>query len=113
MFAKDSPKRRKKETFTISFRVDANHLKLLEKGASSYGLSVHEYARMRLLEALDRQDETRILEEATGIKRSVEGLRDDVAATLEVILMNTTKAATPEDQGRIRQWINQYLRRGE
>lgn len=107
MPASGSPKKRRKETFTISFRVDAHHLGQLEKGAASYGISVHEYARQRLVELLERQDETRLLEDAAATRRSVEGLRNDVAATLEVILLNTV---TKTDPGRIRDWINQNLR---
>lgn len=106
-------KSRKRETFTIGFRVDAYTLGQLEKGAAAYGISVHEYARQRLLELLERQDEARLLEETAGVRRGVEGLRSDVAATLEVILINTTKATTTEEQARIRAWISQFMRRDE
>lgn len=75
-------KKRKKETFTISFRVDGHYLGQLEKGAAAYGISVHEYARQRLIELLERQDEARLLEEAAKTRRGVEALRNDVALSL-------------------------------
>ena len=104
---KTPPKRRKRETFTIGFRVDAHTLFQLEKGASSYGISVHEYARQRLVELLERQDEARLLEEARAMRQSVEGLRGDVAATIEALLLNLTEIPGAE----IRTWIGQNLRR--
>lgn len=110
MPAREGPKKRKKESFTISFRVDAYQLTQLEKGAAAYGMSVHEYARQRLGELLERQDEARLLEEAQVTRRSVEGLRADVAATLEVILLNTVKDANP---AQVRQWISQNLQQDD
>ena len=98
--------RRKKETFTIGFRVDGHTLSQLEKGAAAYGISVHEYARQRLLELLERRDEARVLEAAEKTQQGVEALRSDVAAALEVILLNTTKG----DPARIRDWIDSHLR---
>lgn len=106
MSANGNTKTRKKETFTVSYRVDSHHLSQLEKGAARYGISVHEYARQRLTELLDRQDEVRLLDEAATTRQQVQGLRDDVAATLEVILLNMTKG----DPSQIREWIRTHLR---
>ena len=103
---KPAAKRRKKETFTISFRVDGFHLSRLEKGATRLGMSVHEYARLRLSELLERQDEARLLDETARLRRGVEGLREDVAATLEAILLNLTDA----DSEQIRALIEAHLR---
>jgi hypothetical protein len=97
---------RKKESFTISYRVDSATLMQLEKGASPYGISVHEYARQQLMEKLEGRGEARILAETEATRGSVEDLRNDVATTLEVILLNTTKTA-PE---KIRDWVNTHLR---
>ncbi len=99
----------KKVSYPISFRVDNATLAHLEKGAARYGISVHEYARQRLLELLERADETRLLGEAQATRQSVEGLRGDVATTLEVILLNTTQSE-PE---RIRDWVNTHLRQND
>lgn len=110
MPAKEGAKRRKKETFTISFRVDADHLGQLEKGATPYGVSVHEYARIKLLESLDCQEENRILEETEAIRRTLEGLQNGVAATLGAVLINVTEATGQEDQDRIRGWVRDCFR---
>ena len=99
----------KKVSYPLSFRVDGATLAQLEKGAARYGISVHEYARQRLLELLERADETRLLGEAQATRQSVEQLRGDVATALEVILLNTTQSE-PE---RIRDWINTHLRGGD
>jgi len=109
--AKDSTKRtpvkRKRETYTIGFRVDNYYLALLEKGAAAYGISVHEYARQRLTELLDHQEETQILESISAVKSDVADLREDVARSLEVILVNITKG----EPSKIRAWISENLRR--
>lgn len=99
--------RRKRQTYTVGFRLDAFYLGLLERGASVYGISVHEYARQRLIELMDRQEETRLLEETTQTRVAVFELREDVARALEVLLVNLT-SARPE---AIRDWIAQNLRR--
>lgn len=96
----------RKVSYPISFRVDGGALSQLEKGAARYGISVHEYARQRLLELLEKQDEARLLEAARTTQRGVEGLRGDVATALEVILLNTTQS----DPEKIRDWINTHLR---
>ena len=101
--------RRKKETYTIGFRVDAYTLSQLEKGAAIYGLSVHEYARQRLLELLERRDEARVLEASERTQQGVEALRSDVATTLEVILLNFTTGSP----AHIRDWIDTHLRNSE
>ena len=81
----------------------------LERGASRSGQSVHEYARQRLFELFEKQDEARLLAEAQATRRSVENLRNDVATALEVILLNTTQTE-PE---RIRDWVNTHLRQSD
>ena len=103
---RNTTKKPRKVTYPISFRVDNATLGQLEKGAARYGMSVHEYARQRLVELLEKQDETRLLEAAGITQRGVERLRSDVATALEVILLNTT----PSEPERIRDWINRYLR---
>jgi hypothetical protein len=99
--------RKKRPTFTVAFREDAYYLGLLERGAAVYGISVHEYARQRLNELLDRQEETRLLEETSQTRAAVFELREDMARALEVLLVNLTSAG-PE---AIRDWIGQNLRR--
>ena len=106
MTAKKPQNKPRKVSYPISFRVDSATLGQLEKGAARYGISVHEYARQRLTELLEKQDEARLLEAARVTQRGVQGLRSDVATALEVILLNTTQS----DPERIRDWINIHLR---
>ncbi|MDE2125250.1 MAG: hypothetical protein KGJ62_01525 [Armatimonadetes bacterium] len=88
--------------------MDEYYLAILEKGAASYEISIHEYARQRLLELLDRHDETRLLAELDQVTADVAELREDIARSLEVILVNLTKG----DAQAIRSWISDNLRRG-
>ena len=108
---KKPTKKPRRETHTVGFRVDDYTLTRLERGAAAYGISVHEYARQRLLELLDRQEEVRLLEEATTTRQSVERLREDVAMTLEIILINIRDADTEEKRVPIRDWVRRHLKR--
>ena len=100
---------RKKESFTISYRVDSAILTQLEKGAAPYGISVHEYARQQLLEKLENKGEARILGEIKATRGSVDDLQNAIAMALQVILMNTTQ--TPPET--IRDWINTHFRQSD
>lgn len=100
--------RKARPTFTVGFRLDGYYLTLLEKGAATFGISVHEYARQRLLELLDRQEEAHLLAEMSEVRGGVVELREDIARTLEVILVNVTKG----DSSKIRAWVDSNLRRG-
>jgi hypothetical protein len=102
--------RKKRVTYTIGFRLDEYYLSRLERGAAAYGISIHEYARQRLVELLDRQEEARLLEEAERTRAAVESLREDLAITLEAVLLNLSRA----DPATIRTWVDEHLRlRGE
>jgi len=94
---------------TIGFRVDTYYHSLLARGASAYQISVHEYARQRLLELLDRQEEVRLLEEAALTRAAVEALREDLARSLELLMANFVPNADPL---QLRAWIDANLRRG-
>lgn len=98
--------RRRQETTTVSFRVDTARLKALERGALDIGVSTHEYARILTYQTLDRLEEIQFTEELERTRNEIESLRDDVAASLEVILTNTTKAEVKQ----IRAWIDANLR---
>lgn len=99
--------RKKRPSYTVGFRLDSYYVSLLERGAAAYEISIHEYARQRLVELLDRQEETRLLEEASQTRVAVSSLREDLARTLEVLLANLTSA----DPKAIRDWISANLRR--
>lgn len=106
-------RRPKRETFTVGFRVDTSDLARLERGAARAGISVHEYARVRLLELLDREEESHLVAEAhktqlitERVGENLDLLRSDVALTLEILLLNLT----PGDPQQIRRWIDENLR---
>jgi len=105
----DAPKRgrpRRQETTTVSFRVDTARLRALERGAAEVGVSAHEYARLLTFQTLDRHEEVQFAEEIAQARREITALREDLAASLEVILTNTTKA----ESRQIRAWIESNLR---
>jgi hypothetical protein len=104
------PRYQKDTLFPLSFRVDTKHLTMLEEGASRLGISVHEYARIRLYDELDSKREEEILAKQRRAEAQLELLREDVASSLEIILLNTLGGAKEED---IRQWVSIHLRRGQ
>lgn len=97
---------RRQDTTTVSFRVDGARLRALARGASEIGVSPHEYARILTYRILDRQEEVQFAEEVAVARREIASLRNDLAASLEVILANTTRAEAPQ----IRAWIDANLR---
>lgn len=100
-------RKRRRVTYTVGFRVDAHYLALLEKGAAAYGISLHEYARQRLVELLDRQEEVRLLEAATRTREELEDLREDLARLLQILLVNLGQA----DPAAVRALVDAHLRR--
>jgi hypothetical protein len=104
----------KRETFTIGFRVDAYTLAQLEKGAAAYGLSVHEYARQRLLELLERQDEARTLDAVAEMRQEIRALREEMRACLletnTLVLMNLVEEERPN---QVRDEVAHALQRAE
>ena len=87
----------KKETYTISFRLDSHYLSRLEEAAAGNEVSLHEQARRLVVESLNGNDgqsgTEQVLEELarlreevaglTSIRQQVEELRDDITEALE------------------------------
>lgn len=84
----------KKETHTISFRLDTHYLLQLEEAASRSGVSLHEQARRLVIDSLNRTDsQAEVLEQLTSLRQdlvkvgTIEGqiqeLRDDLAEAVE------------------------------
>ena len=99
---------RKRETFTVGFRVDGAHLAALEQGAAALCVSVHEYARILVFGALDRSGETRILEEVEDTRREVRTLRAELLDAVALILANVVDEE--EEPGDIRALVEKALR---
>ena len=100
-------KRAKKEpTFTVSYRLSASHLAKLEALASRHNLSVHEQARILLLDVLENEADEEI---KTGISRMREELQDfklSVAVGIEALLV---KAGNVEKE-TAKDWITEQFR---
>ena len=84
----------KKETHTISFRLDTHYLLQLEEAASRSGVSLHEQARRLVIDSLNRTDsQAEVLEQLASLRQdlvkvgTIEGqiqeLRDDLAEAVE------------------------------
>ena len=99
-------RRRRPETFTVSFRVGPAQRKVLEERAAAWGVSVHECARNLLLETLEDAERARVRDEVKGVDRQVGRLREDIAATLEMLLLNLT----PANEEDVRRWVSENLR---
>jgi hypothetical protein len=103
-----TPKRRRRpETFTVSFRVDSSHLKDLEKGAVELGISLHEYARILTYQALDQELQEKLLDGQERTEKRLDALREDIALTLETVLLNVVKGTSKE---QLQSWVDENLR---
>ena len=99
-------KAKKEPTFTVSYRLNASYLAKLETLAERHNISVHEQARILLLDALDNRSEEEI---KTGIKRTREEVKDlklSVAVAFEALLV---KAGNVEKE-TAKEWITEQFR---
>ena len=100
-------KRAKKEpTFTVSFRLNTSSLAKLEAIASRHNLSVHEQARILLLDLIEGEADEEI---KTGIRRTREEIQDfklSVAVAFEALLV---KAGNVEKE-TAKEWITEQFR---
>lgn len=86
---------KKRESFTVGFRLDATHLARLEEEANRYGISLHERARQIVMEHLGDTERGKILDKVIEVKESVSEvseevikLRGDLAEAVEWIVKN-------------------------
>lgn len=96
MSQNDKTKTAKKETYTVSFRIDSHHLSLLEGEAGKHGISIHEQARRMVIDDLSRQETGELLEKLTAIQKqtarvesvetSIAELRSDLAEAVDWIV---------------------------
>jgi hypothetical protein len=84
----------KKETYTISYRLDAHYQQQLEALAVRNGVSQHEQARRLLVESINgANNQEQVIEQIAGlrqevaslasIRQQVDELRDDITEALE------------------------------
>ena len=79
---------KKRDTFTVSFRIDELRVKELERAAGEFGISVHEYARILVCQALDGTSESQVLEELDGVRGDVRAMRDELLNGVTLLLTN-------------------------
>lgn len=96
----------KKETHTISFRLDTHYLEALEKDASSSSLSIHEEARRILIRSLEDTNRHLVLDEIRALRGLLEQLRGDLAETLITILVEIANV----DESEANRYVAAYLR---
>lgn len=99
-------KAKKEPTFTVSYRLNAAYLAKLEAIAERHNISVHEQARILLLDALDSKSEEEV---KTDIKRTREDIKDlklSVAVAFEALLV---KAGNVEKE-TAKEWITEQFR---
>lgn len=99
-------KAKKEPTFTVSYRLNASYLAKLEALAERHNISVHEQARILLLDALDSKSEEEV---KTDIKRTREDIKDlklSVAVAFEALLV---KAGNVEKE-TAKEWITEQFR---
>ena len=98
---------KKRDTFTVSFRIDELRVKELERAAGEFGISVHEYARILVCQALDSAGEAQVLEELDGVRGDVRAMRDELLKGVTLLLTNIVEEERP---GEIRAAVEKVLR---
>src|SRR5262245_30488792 len=90
----------------VGFRLGGVLLERLRAEAAERGLSEGQCARAIVAHVL--QDESRhlVLERVEAVRTEVARLRDDVATTLELVLLNVAKA----DKGSVEEYVRKHLR---
>jgi len=86
----------KKETSTVSFRLDSHYIGKLQQQAEKHGISIHEQARRTVIDDLDDRKGEETLEQLSALKgevtkiqsleKSVVDLRADLAEAVDWII---------------------------
>lgn len=86
---------KKRQTETVSFRLDDLYLMRLEEEASKYGVSIHQQARQILMDTLEDGERKRLMDkvgEVSGsvskVENAVTELRSDLAEAVEWMVSN-------------------------
>jgi hypothetical protein len=96
----------KRERRVVAFRLDASHLKGLEKDASGYKLSHHKHARKLVMEALDDTATERLEKRLIMLEAEVSELRSDLATAVEALLI----VAGNYPKEKAKEWVDRNLR---
>jgi hypothetical protein len=99
-------KAKKEPTFTVSYRLNATYLAKLEALAERHNISVHEQARILLLDALDNKSEEEIKTDIKRTREEVKDLKLSVAVAFEALLV---KAGNVEKE-TAKEWITEQFR---
>ncbi|CAN5319593.1 hypothetical protein BH10ACI1_BH10ACI1_17460 [soil metagenome] len=99
-------KTKKEPTFTVSYRLNASYLAKLEVLAERHNISVHEQARILLLDALDNRSEEEIKTDIKRTREEVKDLKLSVAVAFEALLV---KAGNVEKE-TAKEWITEQFR---
>ena len=99
-------KAKKEPTFTVSYRLNASYLAKLEALAERRNISVHEQARILLLDALDNKSEEEIKTDIKRTREEVKDLKLSVAVAFEALLV---KAGNVEKE-TAKEWITEQFR---
>ena len=102
------PPRSPRASRSISFRLSGALLDRLAQLAADGNLSLGDAARQLLTSALQDEDRLRTLEELGRLRHDVEGLRTDLASSIEMVLLNLPGGANPDE---VREWVTNNLRR--
>ena len=99
-------KAKKEPTFTVSYRLNASYLAKLEALAERHNISVHEQARILLLDTLDNRSEEEIKTDIKRTREEVKDLKLSVAVAFEALLV---KAGNVEKE-TAKEWITEQFR---
>lgn len=95
----------KKETSTVSFRLDSHYIGKLQRQAEKHGISIHEQARRMVIDDLDDGERDRLREEVKEVKGTVSNLRGDLGAFLLAVLVEVANI----DENEVRKYVTENL----
>lgn len=96
----------KKVSNTVGFRLDPPYLKSLESEAANYKMSLHEYARRLVIDALDDARREQLEKRMVMLETEVSELRSDLATAVEALLI----VAGNYPKEKAKEWVDRNLR---
>ncbi len=94
---------------TVGFRISPPHFDQLCRGADACGLSVHTYARVLVVAALEDTEREQLQEEIGALQEAVSRHRDEFAAAV-LALLTAVRAPTAYTEDQARAWVAENLR---
>jgi hypothetical protein len=122
-YAQTSPAASDGRAPTVGFRLSEPYWSQLAERAARAGLSIHGYARLRLMEDLDAQERSLRTDatqrgsegDVTALREEIQALREALAHSVETLLLNQALGNADEGEeeavrNEIKRWVDRHVR---